>query len=124
MDDDIYHLSPIILFVEQSRSAWLTFLIPAWDPLLLHVQGKFALADWNMRCIITPLTLLLCQNVMWCYAVYGGFFLACSSGIYFYISDIVQTNYLAYGMLQVHMICQDAVMPTEYDNDGAINFLS
>ena len=53
-----------------------------------------------------------------------GYFLACSSGIYFYISDIVQTNYLAYGMLQVHMIWQDAVMPTEYDNDGAINFLS
>ena len=45
MDDDIHHVSPIIPFGEQSHSQWLTFLFPALDALLLHVQGKFALAD-------------------------------------------------------------------------------
>ena len=42
----------------------------------------------------------------------------------FYFSDVVLTNYLAYGMLQVNMIWQEAVMPTQCDNNGATYFLT
>ena len=59
-------LFSIILFGEQSQSAWLTSLTPAWYALLLHVHGRFALADWNKTFISLLLTLLLCWFVMWC----------------------------------------------------------
>ena len=35
-----------------------------------------------------------------------------------------QLHNVAYGMLQVNMIWQEAVMPTHYDNNGATNFLT
>ena len=63
---------------------------------------------------------MLCYVMLYC--VPDGYFLTCSPGIYF--SDVVLTNYLAYGMLQVNMIWQKAVMPTQYDNNGATNFLT
>ena len=69
MDDDIYCFLFYLLFGEQSQSAWLTSLTPAWYVLLLHVHGRFPLADWNRTFIILLLTPLLCWFVMWCYAV-------------------------------------------------------
>ena len=64
--------------------------------------------------------MLVCDVMLCC--VPDGYILTCSPGIYF--SDVVLTNYLAYGLLQVNMIWQKAVMPTQYDNNGATNFLT
>ena len=64
--------------------------------------------------------MLVCDVMLCC--VPDVYFLTCSPGIYF--SDIVLNSYLAYGLLQVNMIWQKAVMPTQYDNNGATNFLT
>ena len=64
--------------------------------------------------------MLVCDVMLCC--VPDGYFLTCSPGIYF--SDIVLINYLAYGLLQVNMIWQRAVMPTQCDNNGATNILT